>query len=54
MNKELINKAVAESINMVAKHYNTTPDMVRLAIANGDEKIKGYVAKMTKEALLAL
>ena len=51
MNKEMINAAVNESINQVAKHYNTTPDMVRLAITNGDEKIKGYVAKMAKEAL---
>lgn len=50
MNKAMANAAVVEAINQVANHYGTTPDMVRLAMANGNEKIRGYVAKIAADA----
>jgi len=48
--KELASALVNEAVNKVAEHYNTTPDMVRLAMATGNEKIKAYVISIASGA----
>lgn len=50
MNKAIANAAVNEAINQVAAHYGTTPEMVRVAMASGNEKIRAYVVKIASTA----
>lgn len=52
--KEMINAAVAEAINQAAKHYKTSPELVKYAIKSGNKKLRSYVAIIAGGAITSI